>query len=109
MTRTLPLTTAFTFSVVPTAHAAEPSAASKSAARWCTGWKTPQKPTEVVPGGGNDLYETLPDLSESLTAENLAAALAAAAARPSLVLDREGSVRETVGNRVSHRGRLLES
>jgi hypothetical protein len=108
MTRTLPHTTAFAFSVVPTAHAAEPSAASKSAARRCTGWKT-QKLTEVVPGGGNDLDASLLDLSESLTAEKLAAALAAAAARPSPVLARGGSVRETVGHRVSHRGRLLES
>ncbi len=108
MTRTRSLTIASLFNVDPTAHAAEPSAASKKAARWCTGLKT-QEPTEVVPGGGSDLGANLLGLCKSLTADKLAAALAAAAARPSLLLARGGSVRETVGHRVSHRGRLLES
>jgi hypothetical protein len=82
--------------VVPAAHAVEPSAAPNA------GWRR----------SGFDKTNIL-DRCVSMTAEKLAAAQAAAAARPSLstrckaALAREGSVSGSLGRRMSDNGRLL--
>jgi hypothetical protein len=129
MTRTLPLITLVSLLVVPAAHAAEPSATPKNAAQWCTAWKAGQQteklntlfPTNTgyvatfttKTGNGLD-KKNLFGRCVSLTAKKLAAAKAAAAARPSLsarcktALARGGSEYESVGRCVSDKGRLLQ-
>ena len=101
MTKTLSRTTSTaSFLVVPTAHAAEPSATRISAVAAAEMWKTDK--TNVL------------DRCVSLTANELAAALAAAAARPSpstrnaTGLARGGSDREIRGRRTSTKGRLTK-
>lgn len=130
MTKTLPLTTVLCLIlVVPAAHAAEPSATPKNAAQWCKAWKAgtqTQKLSELFPGStgfvttfttkaGNGLDKTnLLGRCVSLTAKKLAAAKAAAAARPSLVarckadLARGGSAYASLGRCMSDGGRLLQ-
>jgi hypothetical protein len=88
MTMTRSHTTPIDKLLVPTAHAVEPSAARATASRSAGGWMT----------------ETL-DKCVSLTAKRLAAALAAAVARPSLLmrcatgLAREGRIARPAGFR----------
>jgi len=90
MTMTRSHTTPIDKLLVPTAHAAEPSAARDTAPRSTGAWTT----------------ETL-DKCVSLTAKRLAAALAAAVARPSLLmrcatgLAREGRSPRFAGSRRS--------
>ena len=129
MTRTLPLLTLACLLVVPAAHAAEPSATPKNAAQWCKAWKAgtqTEKLNVLFPGNtgfvatftttaGNGVLKTNTfGRCVSLTAKKLAAAQAAAAARPSLSarckasLARGGSAYESLGRCMSDKGRLLQ-
>jgi hypothetical protein len=129
VTKTLPLLTIACLLVVPAAHAAEPSATPKNAAQWCKAWKAgtqTQQLNVLFPGNtgfvatfttkaGNGLDKTNTfGRCVSLTAKKLAAAQAAAAARPSLsarckaYLARGGSAYESLGRCMSDKGRLLE-
>ena len=99
MTKTRSLTTVLRLTlVVPTAHAAEPSAAPNPARSWNGREKT------------NILERCV-----SMTAEKLAAAMAAAAARPSPStrwawdLGRGGSAFGSPESCTSDKGRLLQS
>ena len=129
MTKTLPLLILVCLLVVPAAHAAEPSATPKNAAQWCKAWKSgtqTEKLNVLFPGNtgfvatftmkaGNGLDKTNTfGRCVSLTAKKLAAAQAAAAARPSLsarckaYLARGGAAYESLGRCMSDRGRLLQ-
>jgi hypothetical protein len=98
MTKTLsPTSLLRLFFVVPTAHAVEPSAA----------------PNRARTGNGRETTNIF-DRCVSMTAEKLAAAMAAAAARPSLstrcneALARGGSAYGSFGRCMSDKGRLLQ-
>ena len=129
MTRLPLLTLLCLVLVVPAAHAAEPSATPKNAAQWCKAWKAgtqTDKLNLLFPGNtgfvktfttkaGNGLDKTNTfGRCVSLTAKKLAAAQAAAAARPSLSarckadLARGGSAYESLGRCRSDKGRLLQ-
>jgi hypothetical protein len=130
MTKTLSLTALLCLAlVVPAAHAAEPSAAPKNASQLCTAWKAGsqlEKLNALYPGNGgyvaafttkagNGLDKTnIFGRCVSMTAKKLAAAKAAAAARPSLstrckeALARGGSAYGSLGRCMSDKGRLLQ-
>ena len=128
MTKTLSLIALLSLLVVPAAHAVEPSAAPKNAAQWCKAWKAGTETEQLnllFPGNagfvatfttkaGNGLDKTnLFGRCVSLTAKKLAAAQAAAVARPSLSkrckadLARGGSAYANPGRCVSDKGRLI--
>ena len=130
MTKSLSLTALLCLAlVVPAAHAAEPSAAPKNASQWCTAWKAGsqlEKLNTLFPGNGgyvvafrtragNGLDKTnIFGRCVSMTAKKLAAAKAAAAARPSLsarckeARARGGSAYRSLGRCMSDKGRLLQ-
>ena len=130
MTKTLSLTAFLCLVfVVPAAHAVEPSAAPKNPSQWCTAWKSGSqldKLNTLFPGNagyvttfttkagnGNDKTNIF-GRCVSMTAKKLAAAKAAAAARPSLStrckadLARGGSAYGSLGRCMSDKGRLLQ-